>query len=197
MLICLFPCYVRWCCTMFLDPPWEPRLLVRSTQVTPSLRWSLVDCTVLRSSRTVEIWPIMFQHLGAPVSEMKIHTSTFFWCSLNAKLFWLLFFPPAPQPPAHLSVKQGPSNDTIELLWAVPTKGDYSNFSLQWTPPDQLTVTQTHLTSCIVGGMFPGREYNFTLMTASGGGAKGGPTVRSQPIQRNIRTSRVNLKEEK
>lgn len=100
----------------------------------------------------------------------------------------------SPQPPAHLSVKQGPSNDTIELLWAVPTKGDYSNFSLQWTPPDELTVTQTHLTSCIVGGMFPGREYNFTLMTASGGGAKGGPTVRSQPIQRNIRTSPSSLK---
>uniref|UniRef100_A0A3P8P794 protein-tyrosine-phosphatase n=1 Tax=Astatotilapia calliptera TaxID=8154 RepID=A0A3P8P794_ASTCA len=100
----------------------------------------------------------------------------------------------SPQPPAHLSVKQGPSNDTIELLWAVPTKGDYSNFSLQWTPPDQLTVTQTHLTSCIVGGMFPGREYNFTLMTTSGGGAKGGPTVRSQPIQRNIRTSPSSLK---
>uniref|UniRef100_A0A669E461 protein-tyrosine-phosphatase n=1 Tax=Oreochromis niloticus TaxID=8128 RepID=A0A669E461_ORENI len=100
----------------------------------------------------------------------------------------------SPQPPDHLSVKQGPTNDTIELLWAVPTKGDYSNFSLQWTPPDQLTVTQTHLTSCIVGGMFPGREYNFTLMTASGGGAKGGPTVRSQPIQRNIRTSPSSVK---
>uniref|UniRef100_A0A3Q0RGW8 protein-tyrosine-phosphatase n=1 Tax=Amphilophus citrinellus TaxID=61819 RepID=A0A3Q0RGW8_AMPCI len=100
----------------------------------------------------------------------------------------------SPQPPTHLSVKQGPTNDTVELSWSGPTYGDYSNFSLQWTPPDQLSVTQTHLTSHIVGGMFPGRQYNFTLMTISGGGVKGGPTVRSQPIQRSIRTSPSSLK---
>ncbi|XP_030575933.1 receptor-type tyrosine-protein phosphatase beta [Archocentrus centrarchus] len=100
----------------------------------------------------------------------------------------------SPQPPTHLSVKQGPTNDTVELSWSGPTYGDYSNFSLQWTPPDQLSVTQTHLTSHIVGGMFPGRKYNFTLMTISGGGVKGGPTVRSQPIQRSIRTSPSSLK---
>lgn len=111
--------------------------------------------------------------------------------------FVFLLFIPAPQPPTHLSVKQGPTNDTVELSWSGPAYGDYSNFSLQWTPPDQLSVTQTHLTSHIVGGMFPGRQYNFTLMTISGGGSKGGPTVRSQPIQRSIRTSRWNLKPEK
>ncbi|XP_069575306.1 LOW QUALITY PROTEIN: receptor-type tyrosine-protein phosphatase beta [Brachyistius frenatus] len=100
----------------------------------------------------------------------------------------------SPEPPTHLSVKQGPTNDTVELSWSVPASGDYESFSLQWTPPDQLTVSHTQLTGCVVGGMFPGRQYNFTVTTVSGGGAKGGPTVRSQPIQRNVRTSPSPLK---
>uniref|UniRef100_A0A4W6D1H1 protein-tyrosine-phosphatase n=1 Tax=Lates calcarifer TaxID=8187 RepID=A0A4W6D1H1_LATCA len=100
----------------------------------------------------------------------------------------------SPDPPTHLSVKQGPTNETIELSWSGPASGDYDNFSLQWTPPDHLSVTNTHLTGCIVGGMFPGRKYNFTVMTVSGGGARGGPMVRSQPIQRNVRTSPSPLK---
>uniref|UniRef100_A0A673A5V4 protein-tyrosine-phosphatase n=1 Tax=Sphaeramia orbicularis TaxID=375764 RepID=A0A673A5V4_9TELE len=99
-----------------------------------------------------------------------------------------------PDPPTHLSVKQGPTNDTIELSWSGPASGDYDNFSLQWTPTNLLSVTQTHLTGCIVGGMFPGRLYNFTVMTVSGGGAKGEPTARSQPIQRSVRTSPSPLK---
>ncbi|XP_022067914.2 receptor-type tyrosine-protein phosphatase beta [Acanthochromis polyacanthus] len=95
----------------------------------------------------------------------------------------------SPEPPTHLSVKQGPTNDTIELSWSGPASGDYDNFSLQWAPSDHLSVTQTYLTSCVVGGMFPGRRYNFTVTTLSGGGAGGGVTVRSQPIQRSVRTS--------
>ncbi|XP_030296412.1 receptor-type tyrosine-protein phosphatase beta [Sparus aurata] len=95
----------------------------------------------------------------------------------------------APERPTDLSVKQGPTNDTIELSWWGPASGDYDNFSLQWTPPDRLSVTQVDLTSRVLGGMFPGRAYNFTVATISGGGARGGPTVTSQPIQRNVRTS--------
>ncbi|XP_041636404.1 receptor-type tyrosine-protein phosphatase beta [Cheilinus undulatus] len=94
-----------------------------------------------------------------------------------------------PEPPTHLSVKQGPTNDTIELSWSAPAFGDYDSFSLQWTPPDQLSVRQNQFTSRIVGGMFPGRRYNFTVETISGSGARGGPTVRSRSIQRNVRTS--------
>ncbi|XP_035536285.1 receptor-type tyrosine-protein phosphatase beta-like [Morone saxatilis] len=97
----------------------------------------------------------------------------------------------APELPTHLSVKQGPTNDTIELSWSGPASGDYDSFSLQWTPPDHLSVTQTHLTSRILAGMFPGRRYNFTVATISGGGSRGGPTVISQPIQRSVRTSSV------
>uniref|UniRef100_A0A3B4UK47 protein-tyrosine-phosphatase n=1 Tax=Seriola dumerili TaxID=41447 RepID=A0A3B4UK47_SERDU len=100
----------------------------------------------------------------------------------------------SPDPPTHLSVKQGPTNETIALSWSGPASGDYDNFSLQWTPPDPLSITHTQLTGCVVGDMFPGRQYNFTLMTMSGGGARAGPTSRSEPIQRSVRTSPSPLK---
>ncbi|XP_037551667.1 receptor-type tyrosine-protein phosphatase beta, partial [Nematolebias whitei] len=95
----------------------------------------------------------------------------------------------SPESPTHLSVKQGLTNDVVELSWSGPASGEYDDFSLRWTPEDQLSVTQTHLTRRLVGGMFPGRKYNFTVTTVSGGGARGGPTARSQPIQRSVRTS--------
>lgn len=98
----------------------------------------------------------------------------------------------SPDPPTYLSVKQGPMNDTILLSWAGPAYGDYSNFSLQWSPPDQLTVTPVHMTEGIVRGMFPGRLYNFSLVTVSG--AAVGPMAWSQPIQRSVRTSPSQLK---
>uniref|UniRef100_A0A3B3TMT4 protein-tyrosine-phosphatase n=1 Tax=Poecilia latipinna TaxID=48699 RepID=A0A3B3TMT4_9TELE len=81
----------------------------------------------------------------------------------------------SPEPPSHLSIKPGPTNQSVELLWSGPASGDYDNFSLQWAPEDPLSVTQTHLSSRIVSGMFPGRQYNFTVTTVSGGGAKGSP----------------------
>ncbi|XP_012724109.2 receptor-type tyrosine-protein phosphatase beta [Fundulus heteroclitus] len=100
----------------------------------------------------------------------------------------------SPEPPTHLSVRKGPTNTSVELLWSGPASGDYDNFSLRWAPDDPLSVTQTHLTSRIVSGMFPGRKYNFTVTTVSGGGAKGDPTVRSQPIQTSVRTSPAPLR---
>ncbi|CAL9682662.1 unnamed protein product [Knipowitschia caucasica] len=93
----------------------------------------------------------------------------------------------SPDPPTYISVKQGPTNDTILLSWAGPANGDYNNFSLQWTPPDSLTVTPVHMTEGIVSGMFPGRLYNFSLMTVSGWRDQSMTT--SQPIQRSVRTS--------
>ncbi|XP_071391582.1 receptor-type tyrosine-protein phosphatase beta-like, partial [Centroberyx affinis] len=102
----------------------------------------------------------------------------------------------APEPPTHLSVKQGPTNETLELSWAGPASGDYDSFSLQWAPPDHLSITDVQPTRRVVGGMFPGRLYNFTLSTVSGGVAEagGGATSRSQPIQRAVRTSPSPLK---
>ncbi|XP_053271361.1 receptor-type tyrosine-protein phosphatase beta [Pleuronectes platessa] len=100
----------------------------------------------------------------------------------------------SPLPPTQLSVKQGTTNETVELSWFGPASGDYTNFSLHWTPPDHLSIKHTHLTGCLVGGMFPGRQYNFTVTTVSGGGAGGGLTARSQPIQRSVRTSPYPLR---
>lgn len=105
----------------------------------------------------------------------------------------LVLSPTAPEPPTLLSVRQGPTNDTIELSWSGPTSGDYESFRVQWTPPDRLSVTQTQLTSRLLAGMFPGRRYNFTIVTVSGGGATGEPTVMSQPVERSVRTSRYKL----
>uniref|UniRef100_H3C9X6 protein-tyrosine-phosphatase n=1 Tax=Tetraodon nigroviridis TaxID=99883 RepID=H3C9X6_TETNG len=95
----------------------------------------------------------------------------------------------APEPPTRLSVRPGATSDAIELAWSGPALGDYDSFRLRWAPPDPLTVTQTHLTGRILAGMFPGRLYNFTVVTVSGGGASGGPVAISQPIQRSVRTS--------
>lgn len=82
----------------------------------------------------------------------------------------------------------------VELSWSGPASGEYDDFILHWSPEDQLSITQTHLTSRLVGGMFPGRKYNFTVTTVSGGGARGGPTVKSHPIQRSVRTSGWSLR---
>nr|XP_057923395.1 receptor-type tyrosine-protein phosphatase beta isoform X2 [Doryrhamphus excisus] len=99
-----------------------------------------------------------------------------------------------PQPPTHLSVKRGSANDTLELSWAGPASGDYDGFAVAWTPPDRLSITGTQLTSRLVGGTFPGRRYNFTVATVSGGGVMGGPGVSSQPIQRGVTTSPAPLR---
>lgn len=96
----------------------------------------------------------------------------------------------APEAPTHLSIRQGPTNHSVELSWEGPASGDYDSFHLRWAPSDPLTVTRTHLTSRVLAGMFPGRVYNVTVVTVSGGGASGGPVVTSQPIQRSVRTSR-------
>uniref|UniRef100_A0A3Q2EEM7 Fibronectin type-III domain-containing protein n=1 Tax=Cyprinodon variegatus TaxID=28743 RepID=A0A3Q2EEM7_CYPVA len=96
----------------------------------------------------------------------------------------------SPEAPTDLSVRHGPTNDSIELQWSGPASGDYDNFSLQWAPEDPLSITETQLTRRIVSGMFPGRKYNFTVTTVSGGGARGHPAASSQPIQMSVRTSR-------
>ncbi|KAI9518090.1 hypothetical protein NQZ68_040211 [Dissostichus eleginoides] len=95
----------------------------------------------------------------------------------------------APEPPTYLSVKQSLTNQTLELSWSGPASGDFDSFSLQWLPPDRLSITQVQLTGRVLSGMFPGRQYNFTVATVSGGGARGGPLVRSEPITTSVRTS--------
>ncbi|XP_077400603.1 receptor-type tyrosine-protein phosphatase beta isoform X2 [Vanacampus margaritifer] len=94
-----------------------------------------------------------------------------------------------PAPPTQLSIKQGPTNETLELSWAGPASGDYDSFAVAWTPPDRLSVTRTHLTVRLLGGAFPGRRYNFTVATVSGGGTGDGPVVTSRPMQRSVTIS--------
>lgn len=181
-------CGLRCYCTTSLETLWERRRSGLNTWVTCSRGWPLVGCTALRSSLTAENCPITSQRWDGPVStDSAVVCDTLTVWTLTANV---VFVAPAPERPTDLSVKQGPTNDTIELSWWGPASGDYDNFSLQWTPPDRLSVTQVDLTSRVLGGMFPGRAYNFTVATISGGGARGGPTVTSQPIQRNVRTSR-------
>eukprot|EP00063_Salmo_salar_P064193 XP_014039028.1 PREDICTED: receptor-type tyrosine-protein phosphatase beta-like isoform X1 [Salmo salar] len=85
-------------------------------------------------------------------------------------------------------------NSSVELTWEGPASGDYDTFDLQWTPRDSLSITAAQPTSRVLGGMFPGRLYNFTIRTVSGGGAKGGPIANSQPIQRSLRTNPSRLR---
>uniref|UniRef100_A0A8K9V438 protein-tyrosine-phosphatase n=1 Tax=Oncorhynchus mykiss TaxID=8022 RepID=A0A8K9V438_ONCMY len=97
----------------------------------------------------------------------------------------------APEPPSMVSFRDISGNSSVELTWDGPASGDYDTFDLQWAPRDSLSITAPQPTSRILDGMFPGRLYNFTIRTVSGGGAKGGPIANSQPIQRSLRTSRL------
>ncbi|XP_077450252.1 receptor-type tyrosine-protein phosphatase beta [Stigmatopora argus] len=99
-----------------------------------------------------------------------------------------------PAPPGRLSIERGPANDTLELRWVGPASGDYRDFAVAWTPPDPLSVILREPTVRLVGGVFPGRRYNFTVATLSGGGAGGGPLTTSQTIQRSVTTSPAPLR---
>ncbi|KAK6292357.1 hypothetical protein J4Q44_G00369410 [Coregonus suidteri] len=100
----------------------------------------------------------------------------------------------APEPPSMVSFRDVSGNSSVELTWDGPTSGDYDTFDLQWAPRDSLSITALQPTSRILDGMFPGRLYNFTIRTVSGGGAKGGPIANSLPIQRSLRTNPSRLR---
>uniref|UniRef100_A0A8C7KDM6 protein-tyrosine-phosphatase n=1 Tax=Oncorhynchus kisutch TaxID=8019 RepID=A0A8C7KDM6_ONCKI len=100
----------------------------------------------------------------------------------------------APEPPSMVSFRDISGNSSVELTWDGPATGDYDTFDLQWAPRDSLSITAPQPTSRILDGMFPGRLYNFTIRTVSGGGAKGGPIANSQPIQRSLRTNPSRLR---
>ncbi|XP_077374050.1 receptor-type tyrosine-protein phosphatase beta [Festucalex cinctus] len=85
----------------------------------------------------------------------------------------------------------GATNTSVELTWTAPPDSDYDDFDVRWTPPDRGAVLNPYEDrrsgSRIVRGMFPGRLYNFSLRTVSGGGGVAPPSY-SLPIQRSIRT---------
>lgn len=71
---------------------------------------------------------------------------------------------------------------------------DYDDFELQWSPRDRLSVINPYYsrTSCsrILKGMYPGRQYTFSLRTVSGATQPGATPSYSTAIQNSIRTSR-------
>ncbi|KAM8892397.1 receptor-type tyrosine-protein phosphatase beta isoform 2-T2 [Spinachia spinachia] len=101
----------------------------------------------------------------------------------------------APKPPNSFLFR-GVTNTSLEVTWSGPVNSDYDDFDLQWVPRDQLSIIDPYHSrisgSRILGGMFPGRLYTFSLRSISGsvGGASIGeatPTY-STAIHSSIRT---------
>nr|XP_057931583.1 receptor-type tyrosine-protein phosphatase beta-like isoform X2 [Doryrhamphus excisus] len=97
----------------------------------------------------------------------------------------------APRQPSSL-LFGGVTNTSLEVTWTAPIDSDYDDFDLQWTPQDMVTIINPYESrtsgSRILRGMFPGRLYNFTLRSVSGGTQLGVPPSYSVPVQSSIRT---------
>lgn len=103
----------------------------------------------------------------------------------------------APKPPTLLSFLRI-TNTSVEIQWSSPLAGEYDDFDLQWMPHDALSVSNGHpapnVASHFLKGLYPGRLYTFSVRTVSGGGAaKDSPTY-SQPIYKNVQTSKLSLR---
>ncbi|XP_027007234.2 receptor-type tyrosine-protein phosphatase beta isoform X1 [Tachysurus fulvidraco] len=92
-----------------------------------------------------------------------------------------------PEPPTSLTIKDVGPVGTVELIWHAPTKGDYDDFEVKWLPRDTLYVSKPNSMRRIVSGLYPGRLYNFSLYTVSGGTP--GPVAYSSAVYYSIRTA--------
>ncbi|XP_072528839.1 receptor-type tyrosine-protein phosphatase beta [Salminus brasiliensis] len=92
-----------------------------------------------------------------------------------------------PEPPSLLSMKDVGSGGTVEIMWHAPAKSDYDNFDIKWMPRDTLQVSNLNPTRLVLGDLYPGRLYNVSLRTVSGGPP--GPVTYSSFIYHPIRTS--------
>ncbi|XP_059402714.1 receptor-type tyrosine-protein phosphatase beta-like [Carassius carassius] len=94
-----------------------------------------------------------------------------------------------PMPPVSFSFGEI-TNTSLEITWSSPENTDYDDFDLQWSPRDHLSVFNPYHSptsgNCILKGMYPGRQYNISLRTVSGGGTNN-PTY-SSSVHRSIRT---------
>nr|XP_020509241.1 LOW QUALITY PROTEIN: receptor-type tyrosine-protein phosphatase beta [Labrus bergylta] len=97
----------------------------------------------------------------------------------------------APKPPSSFLFR-GVTNTSLEITWSSPIDSDYDDFDLQWTPQDQLSVINPYHSrtsgSRILKGMFPGRQYTFSLRTISGATEPEATPTFSTPIHKSIRT---------
>ncbi|XP_062850734.1 receptor-type tyrosine-protein phosphatase beta [Trichomycterus rosablanca] len=90
-----------------------------------------------------------------------------------------------PEPPLSLSLKDVGPLGTVEVIWHTPAKGDYDDFEVKWLPRDALLVSKPNPTRRILTGLYPGRAYNISLVSVSGGAP--GPVTHSSPVYHTIR----------
>ncbi|KAF5907896.1 receptor-type tyrosine-protein phosphatase beta-like, partial [Clarias magur] len=90
-----------------------------------------------------------------------------------------------PEPPTSLSIKD--ENGTVEVMWNAPANGDFDDFEVKWLPRDALQMSTPNQMRRIISGLVPGRLYNISLSTVSGGPP--GPVAFSSAIYRSIRTA--------
>ncbi|XP_062374632.1 receptor-type tyrosine-protein phosphatase beta [Sardina pilchardus] len=83
------------------------------------------------------------------------------------------------------------ANGTVEMIWSPPAMGDFDDFELQWYPRDRLSVRRVSPMQRALSGLHPGRLYNFTLRTVSGGAGGGavGAVAYSPVVRIPVRTA--------
>uniref|UniRef100_A0AAR2LZN7 protein-tyrosine-phosphatase n=1 Tax=Pygocentrus nattereri TaxID=42514 RepID=A0AAR2LZN7_PYGNA len=74
-----------------------------------------------------------------------------------------------PEPPSSLYIKDVGPGGTVEVMWHAPTKGNYDRFEVKWSPSDALQLSYLNPTRCVLRGLYPGRLYNISLRTVTGG----------------------------
>ncbi|KAB5542066.1 hypothetical protein PHYPO_G00087170 [Pangasianodon hypophthalmus] len=92
-----------------------------------------------------------------------------------------------PEPPTTLTIKDVGPVGTVEVIWHAPAKGNYDDFEVKWLPRDVLYMSKPNPMRRIISGLYPGRLYNISLSTVSGGTP--GPVAYSSAIYHSIRTA--------
>ncbi|XP_060758757.1 receptor-type tyrosine-protein phosphatase beta isoform X3 [Neoarius graeffei] len=91
-----------------------------------------------------------------------------------------------PEPPTSLTIKDVGPVGMVEVIWHIPANGDYDDFEVKWLPQDALHMSKLNPMRRIMSGLHPGRLYNISLSTVSGGTP--GPVAYSSAIYHSIRT---------
>ncbi|KAF7694166.1 receptor-type tyrosine-protein phosphatase beta [Silurus meridionalis] len=91
-----------------------------------------------------------------------------------------------PEPPTSLSIKDVGPGGTVEVMWRAPDSV-YDDFEVKWLPRDELEMSKPNLERRIMSGLYPGRLYNISLSTVSGGTP--GPVTYSSVVYHTIRTA--------
>ncbi|KAF4079469.1 hypothetical protein AMELA_G00178360 [Ameiurus melas] len=92
-----------------------------------------------------------------------------------------------PEPPTSLTIKDVGPVGTVEVIWHAPANGDYDDFEVKWLPQNVLQMSKPNPMRRIISGLYPGRLYNISLSTVSGGTP--GPVTYSSTIYHSIRTA--------